>query len=87
LLEDGANVIINGRNTTDVEQAVAALNKRFGAGVRLARTDMKGMLRRGNGRRIFISSEEALTPMASMAHYSLSKAMRLSISRSPTESR
>jgi 3-oxoacyl-[acyl-carrier protein] reductase len=60
------------------------------AGVRLARTDMKGMLRRGNGRLIFISSEEALTPMASMAsmaHYSPSKAMRLSISRSPTESR
>ncbi len=32
LLEDGANVIINGCNTTGVEQAVAALNNRFSAG-------------------------------------------------------
>jgi 3-oxoacyl-[acyl-carrier protein] reductase len=32
LLEDGANVIINGRNATGVEQAVVALNKRFGTG-------------------------------------------------------
>jgi 3-oxoacyl-[acyl-carrier protein] reductase len=132
-VEDGANVIINGRNTTGVEQTVAALNKRFGGGralplvadmsvadsetiasdkypaidilvnnmgtyalseffstsdedwqrmfevnvwngVRLARTYMKGMLERGNGRVIFISSEVALTPMAAMAHYNASKA-------------
>eukprot|EP01034_Spumella_vulgaris_P029808 gene29808-36916_t len=40
------------------------------SGVRLARTYMKGMLERGQGRVIFISSEVALTPMAAMAHYS-----------------
>jgi len=144
LLEDGATVIINGRNTTGVEQTVTALNNRFGAGralplvadmsaagsekiaeekypsidilvnnmgtyalsdffstsdedwqrmfevnvwsgVRLARTYMKGMLERGHGRVIFISSEVALTPMASMAHYSASKATQLSISRSLAE--
>ncbi len=144
LLEDGANVIINGRSEAGVAQAVAALNHRFGAGralplvadmsvagseqvaaarypqvdilvnnmgtyalsdffatsdadwqrmfevnvwsgVRLARTYMKGMLERGHGRVIFISSEVALTPMAAMAHYSASKATQLSISRSLAE--
>jgi 3-oxoacyl-[acyl-carrier protein] reductase len=40
------------------------------SGVRLARTYMKGMFERGHGRVIFISSEVALTPMTSMAHYS-----------------
>jgi 3-oxoacyl-[acyl-carrier protein] reductase len=144
LLEDGANVIINGRSEAGVAQAVAALNQRFGAGralplvadmsvagseqaaaarypavdilvnnmgtyalsdffatsdedwqrmfevnvwsgVRLARTYMKGMLERGHGRVIFISSEVALTPMAAMAHYSASKATQLSISRSLAE--
>ena len=55
------------------------------SGVRLARTYMKGMLARGHGRVIFISSEVALTPMAAMAHYSASKATQLSISRSLAE--
>ena len=55
------------------------------SGVRLARTYMKGMLERGQGRVIFISSEVALTPMAAMAHYSASKATQLSISRSLAE--
>ncbi|WP_394780493.1 SDR family NAD(P)-dependent oxidoreductase [Undibacterium sp.] len=55
------------------------------SGVRLARTYMKGMLERGHGRVIFISSEVALTPMPSMAHYSASKATQLSISRSLAE--
>jgi 3-oxoacyl-[acyl-carrier protein] reductase len=55
------------------------------SGVRLARTYMKSMLERGQGRVIFISSEVALTPMAAMAHYSASKATQLSISRSLAE--
>jgi 3-oxoacyl-[acyl-carrier protein] reductase len=55
------------------------------SGVRLARTFMKGMLERGHGRVVFISSEVALTPMAAMAHYSASKATQLSISRSLAE--
>lgn len=144
LLEDGAHVIINGRNGDTVKQQVSELNQRFGggralplvadlgqaggeelaaaaypqidilinnlgtyelsdffstrdedwhrmfevnvwSGVRLARTYMKGMLERGQGRVVFISSEVALTPMASMAHYSASKATQLSISRSLAE--
>ena len=55
------------------------------SGVRVARTYMKGMLERGHGRVIFISSEVALTPMAAMAHYSASKATQLSIARSLAE--
>lgn len=144
LMEDGARVIINGRNADTVAQRVSELNQRFGggqavplvadisqpggekiaaaaypdvdilvnnmgtyelsdffstsdeawqqmfetnvwSGVRLARTYMKAMLERGQGRVIFISSEVALTPMASMAHYSASKATQLSISRSLAE--
>jgi 3-oxoacyl-[acyl-carrier protein] reductase len=44
------------------------------SGVRLARISMKGMLNRGLGRVIFVSSEVALTPMSAMAHYSAIKA-------------
>ncbi|MFL6708281.1 MAG: SDR family NAD(P)-dependent oxidoreductase [Massilia sp.] len=55
------------------------------SGVRLARTYMKGMLERGHGRVIFISSEVGLTPSPAMAHYSASKATQLSISRSLAE--
>lgn len=55
------------------------------SGIRLARAYMQGMLARGQGRVIFISSEVALTPMASMAHYSASKATQLSVSRSLAE--
>ncbi|MBD0687089.1 MULTISPECIES: SDR family NAD(P)-dependent oxidoreductase [unclassified Pseudomonas] len=144
LLQEGAKVIINGRNSEVVGTVVAAFNQRFGAGralplvadmsvaggelvaknaypdidilvnnlgtyqlsdffattdadwqqmfdtnvwsgVRLARTYMQAMLERGHGRVIFLSSEVALTPMASMAHYSASKATQLSISRSLAE--
>lgn len=55
------------------------------SGVRLARTYLNAMLKRGQGRVVFISSEVALTPMAAMAHYSASKATQLSISRSLAE--
>jgi 3-oxoacyl-[acyl-carrier protein] reductase len=70
--------------TTDSDWE-AMFNFNVWSGVRLARTYMKGMLERGHGRVIFISSEVALTPMASMAHYSASKATQLSISRSLAE--
>lgn len=51
------------------------------SGVRLARTYMKGMLERGHGRIIFISSECAVTPMESMELYCASKAALLSLAR------
>ena len=144
LLEEGANVIINGRSQATVDQALAAFNELYGigralplvadfsvpgsehiavaayadidilvnnmgtyglsdfftttdeawqsmfntnvwSGVRLARSYMPGMLKRGHGRVIFISSEVGVQPMAAMAHYSASKATQLSISRSLAE--
>ena len=71
-------------STTD-EAWQAMFETNVWSGVRLARAYMKGMLERGHGRVIFISSEVALTPMAAMAHYSASKATQLSISRSLAE--
>jgi 3-oxoacyl-[acyl-carrier protein] reductase len=55
------------------------------SGVRLARHHLKGMLERGRGRVIFISSESAVSPAPEMAHYSATKATQLSISRSLAE--
>lgn len=55
------------------------------SGVRLSRHYLKGMLERGKGRVIFISSESGLTPAPEMAHYSATKTMQLSISRSLAE--
>jgi 3-oxoacyl-[acyl-carrier protein] reductase len=55
------------------------------SGVRLARHYLKRMIERGTGRVIFISSESGLTPAPEMAHYSATKTMQLSISRSLAE--
>lgn len=71
--------------STSDEDWQRMFNTNVWSGVRLARTYMKSMLERGHGRVLFISSEVALTPMASMAHYSASKATQLSISRSLAE--
>ncbi|TGE22387.1 SDR family oxidoreductase [Hymenobacter aquaticus] len=55
------------------------------SGVRLSRHYLRGMLARGTGRVLFISSESALNPAPEMAHYSATKMMQLSISRSLAE--
>lgn len=55
------------------------------SGVRLARHYLKGMLDRGTGRVVFISSESGLMPAPEMAHYSATKATQLSIARSLAE--
>ncbi len=55
------------------------------SGVRLARHYLKGMLRRGHGRVVFISSESGISPAPEMAHYSATKTMQLGISRSLAE--
>lgn len=55
------------------------------SGVRLGRHYLRGMLDRGSGRVIFISSESGVSPAPEMAHYSATKAMQLSISRSLAE--
>ncbi|MEE1978939.1 MULTISPECIES: SDR family NAD(P)-dependent oxidoreductase [Gammaproteobacteria] len=55
------------------------------SGVRLARHYLQGMLERGNGRVVFISSESGVSPAPEMAHYSATKTMQLSISRALAE--
>ncbi len=55
------------------------------SGVRLARHYLKEMLAADRGRVVFISSESAVNPAPEMAHYSATKLMQLSISRSLAE--
>jgi len=55
------------------------------SGVRLSRHYLKKMLAKNWGRIVFISSESGVTPAPEMAHYSATKTMQLSISRSLAE--
>ena len=55
------------------------------SGVRLARHYLKAMLARNSGRIVFIASEAAVSPSPEMAHYSATKTMQLSLSRSLAE--
>ena len=55
------------------------------SGVRLSRHYLRGMLDRGHGRIVFISSESGVSPAPEMAHYSATKTMQLSIARSLAE--
>lgn len=55
------------------------------SGVRLARHYLAGMLARGEGRVVFISSESGIAPAPEMAHYSATKTMQLGIARSLAE--
>jgi 3-oxoacyl-[acyl-carrier protein] reductase len=55
------------------------------SGVRLARHYLRGMIDRGQGRVVFISSESGLSPAPEMAHYSATKTMQLGIARALAE--
>ncbi|MGD7008829.1 SDR family NAD(P)-dependent oxidoreductase [Metabacillus sp. 84] len=55
------------------------------SGVRLTRTYLEKMIAKKEGRVIFIASEAAVMPSQEMAHYSATKTMQLSISRSLAE--
>ncbi|MBP3039155.1 SDR family oxidoreductase [Bacillaceae bacterium Marseille-Q3522] len=55
------------------------------SGVRLSRSYLKQMLNKNEGRIIFIASEAAIMPSQEMAHYSATKTMQLSLSRSLAE--
>ncbi len=55
------------------------------SGVRLGRYYLKSMLSQNSGRIVFISSESAINPAPEMAHYSATKLMQLSLSRSLSE--
>ncbi|MFB5660284.1 SDR family NAD(P)-dependent oxidoreductase [Alteribacillus sp. HJP-4] len=53
--------------------------------VRLTRQYMKNMMEKNEGRVIFIGSEASIMPSQEMAHYSATKTMQLSLSRSLAE--
>jgi 3-oxoacyl-[acyl-carrier protein] reductase len=55
------------------------------SGVRLTRQYVNQMIQKREGRVIFIASEAAIMPSQEMAHYSATKTMQLSISRSLAE--
>ncbi len=55
------------------------------SGVRLSRHYLKRMLAKNSGRIVFISTESAINPAPEMAHYSATKLMQLSVSRSLAE--
>lgn len=57
----------------------------FMSGVRLSRHYLSRMIEKKEGRVIFIASEAAIMPSQEMAHYSATKTMQLSISRSLAE--
>lgn len=55
------------------------------SGVRLTRHYLPGMMERGWGRIVFISSESALNPPSEMIDYGMTKAAQLAISRGVAE--
>ncbi|MBR9728435.1 SDR family NAD(P)-dependent oxidoreductase [Shewanella intestini] len=55
------------------------------SGVRLSRHYLGSMLKQDSGRIIFISSESAVNPAPEMAHYSATKTMQMTLSRSMAE--
>ena len=55
------------------------------SGVRLSRHYLKKMIEKNTGRVVFLSSESGVSPAPEMAHYSATKTMQLSISRSLAE--
>ncbi len=55
------------------------------SGVRLSRHYLKLMLKKNAGRILFVSSESGVDPSPEMTHYSATKAMQISLSRSLAE--
>ncbi len=55
------------------------------SGVRLTRHFLQSMLKRNEGRVVFVSSESGLNPAPEMAHYSATKTMQISVSRNLAE--
>lgn len=71
-------------NSTD-EQWQHIMDVNIMSGIRLSRHYLKNMLDMNAGRIIFMSSESAINPAPEMAHYSATKTMQMSLSRSLAE--
>lgn len=80
----GIYVSVPFRDTTD-DEWLRLFGINVMSGIRLSRHFIAGMLEKGSGRIIFISSEAALTPAPELPHYSATKTMELSISRNLAE--
>ncbi len=61
------------------------ININIMSGVRLSRYYLQEMIARDTGRILFVASESAVNPAPEMAHYSATKTMQMSISRSLAE--
>ena len=55
------------------------------SGVRLSRHFLKAMIKKNQGRIVFVSSESGVNPAPEMAHYSATKTMQISVSRNLAE--
>jgi NAD(P)-dependent dehydrogenase (short-subunit alcohol dehydrogenase family) len=75
------------RNFFDIDDAAwtSMFELNVMSGVRLARALLPGMLARGNGRVIFIASEQSLKPNPEMAHYAMTKVANVSVARALAE--
>lgn len=71
-------------DSTD-EQWQKIIDVNIKSGVRLSRHYLQAMVAKNTGRLLFVSSESAVTPAPEMAHYSATKTMQMSISRSLAE--
>lgn len=70
--------------TTD-EQWQSMLEINLMSGVRLARAFLPTMLERGEGRVVFVSSEQANRPNPEMLHYAVAKTAQVALSRGLAE--
>lgn len=70
---------------TSDEQWLHLVEVNVMSGVRLSRHFLKGMLKRGSGRVVFVASESGINPAPEMAHYSATKTMQMSVSRNLAE--
>ena len=84
LAEEGATVIVNGRQHDKDWRRFFDVNVL--SGVRLARLVLPAMKRANWGRIIFISSESAVQIPAEMIHYGMTKTAQLAVSRGLAES-
>jgi NAD(P)-dependent dehydrogenase (short-subunit alcohol dehydrogenase family) len=91
---EDADILINNVGTTTLKPFVDLTDEDWAglfdlnvmSGVRLTRHYLPGMVERGWGRVVFISSESALNTPKEMIHYGMTKTAQLAVSRGVAES-